>query len=252
MLQNYDPNRIDSSMNLLVDQPDIALILKTRLTSNDEKVLELARDIAKTAFSDECRKGDLLEQRAFGLMQFAKVGLTTVAGVAGIMTIGSMPDSSFKECLLFWLMVSSCYLFKLFVRGAKVINVGLNFIHPHMSTFHRPDHLDVFLTQLDGNFVEALRKNVARMIFYLNQHVNDNVERVYNYKCCFVNTLGFLTAILIFSVLIVSHQLWPGLDLVLPGHQIIGVLLVAVALSTDFLWGKFSRTLDQRNSDNKL
>lgn len=207
------------------------------LTSTDVQTLQLAKEVANQAFSEECKKGDLLEQRAFGLMQFAKVGLTTVAGVAGVMTIGNMSDSSFRECLLFWLLVSSCYLSKLFYRGAGVINEG-TFFRPHPNTLHRPDHLDVYWTQTHPDFVAALKNHVGMMLFYLSKHVRENAIRGHHYKCCFVNTCGFLSAIFIFAAMIVAHQLWPHLILVPPGHQLIGAGLLAFALFTDVLWAK--------------
>lgn len=218
-----------------------------RLPSNDLHTLDLARDIAKLAFSEECKKGDILEQRAFGLMQFAKVGLTTVAGVAGVMTIGGMADSSFRECLLFWLLVSSCFLFKLFYRGTRIINLGVVFFGAQRSTFHRPDPMDIYLTQKDGDVAQALKKHIARMILYLQNHTIENARRVYQYKCCFVNTLGFLGAILTFSAMIVAHQLWPALNLVPPGHQVTGTLMVAIAFGTDFLFGWISGASKERD-----
>jgi len=228
---------------------DLQKFVDERLPSMDPQLIELARSIAQQAFDEECKKGDMLEQRAFGLMQFAKVGLTTVAGVAGVMTIGSMAEGSFKECLLFWLLVSSCYLFKLFYRGSCVINEG-TFFKPHSSTYHRPDHTDIYLTQFDGDFLAALKKHVARMIIYLNKHIKENAEREHQYKCCFVNTLGFLCVVLIFSGMIVLHQLQPGVNLVPPGHQLIGLGLIALALATDFLWEKWYKLL--RQPDEKM
>ena len=60
---------------------------------------------------------------------------------------------------------------------------------------------------------------------------------------------GFLSAILIFSALIVVHQLEPYLSLALPGHQVFGAAMIAAALSTDFLFGSLSGARKERDEE---
>jgi hypothetical protein len=62
------------------DPAEMERILRL-LPSSNEKILELAKDVATFTYDQERKKGDILEQRAFGLMQFAKVGLTIIIGV---------------------------------------------------------------------------------------------------------------------------------------------------------------------------
>ncbi|MFN8550693.1 MAG: hypothetical protein U0103_04330 [Candidatus Obscuribacterales bacterium] len=46
----------------------------SRLSSPDESILKLTKEIAAFTYSEERQKSDVIENRAFGLMQFAKVG----------------------------------------------------------------------------------------------------------------------------------------------------------------------------------
>lgn len=203
------------------------------LPSGDVKSLELARGIAETAFDHECRKGEVLEQRAFNLAQFAKLGLAVVAGLAGFISIRDTNDSQYLECLLLLLLISSIYLLKLFYRGKRVIFVGTLY-KPHMSSQYRPDHLNVYATQV-GEYSDVLRKHIARMILYYDNYVKENALRVFNCTCCYINTLGFLGSILIFGIIFFVHQCL-HVNLVPPYHLIIAALLALGAVFTDNIW----------------
>jgi hypothetical protein len=205
----------------------------THLPSNDVGSLELAKHIAESAFDHECRKGEVLEQRAFNLSQFAKLGLAVVGGLAGFISFRDTTDSKFLECLLLLLLIASIYLLKLFYRGKRVIFVGTLY-KPHLSTQYRPDYLNVYATQV-GEYPEVLRKHVARMILYFDNYANENAQRVYNCACCFVNTLGFLGSILLFGIVFFVHQLL-HINLTPPFYLIIGALLAVFAAFTDIIW----------------
>ena len=81
----------------------------THLQSKDERTLELAKDIAAFTYAEERKKSDLLEQRAFGLMQFAKVGLTIIVGITGVISAANVQDTPLRESLIFLLSVAGAF-----------------------------------------------------------------------------------------------------------------------------------------------
>jgi hypothetical protein len=98
-------------------------------------------------------------------MQFAKVGLTVIAGIAGLISNASIHDTPFLECLILLLAISSASLCKLFYRGSRVVRVGTVFI-PHSDSHVKPDTEDVFETQAAATFLAALKTHVSRMAVY--------------------------------------------------------------------------------------
>jgi hypothetical protein len=204
----------------------------THLQSKDERTLELAKDIAAFTYGEERKKSDVIEQRAFGLMQFAKVGLTIIVGITGVISAANVQDTPLRESLIFLLSVAGAFLAKLFYRGLNVVKIG-TFFRPHLDTLFKPDHFDIYETQAGETYIEALRLHIARMIWYFNHTADDNLERIRQCKCCFVNSFGFLAAFLAFFVLSIVHLLEPRLTLILPAHRIIGASLFVLALITD-------------------
>lgn len=213
------------------DPVEISRIL-THLPSSDERRLQLAKDVALFTYSEERTKRDVIEQRAFGLMQFAKVGLTIIIPIAGLISAINIRDLPFRESLIFLLSVAGAFLAKLFYRGLKVVKTG-TFFSPHLDTHCKPDHYDIYETQAGEDYKQALKQHIARMIWYFNRTANDNKERIRQCKCCFVNSFGFLIAFLAFFILSMVHLLEPSLTLFLPVHRLLGTSLLVLALTAD-------------------
>jgi hypothetical protein len=216
--------------------PDPNAVAKVRdhLSSDDIEAAKLAKDIAMFAYTEERRKTDVIEQRAFGLMQFAKVGLTIIAGIAGLISNASIHDTPFRESLILLLAVASVYLAKLFWRGSAVVRIGTTFA-PHHNAHIKPDQEDVYATQSERKYLYILKTHVAKMVLYFHHTATDNDERIYQCKCCFINTYGFLIAFFLFFALSLMHLFEPNTVLVLPYHRIIGVVILILAVSTDWL-----------------
>ncbi len=213
------------------DPAEMARILNL-LPSSNEKILELAKDVATFTYDQERKKGDILEQRAFGLMQFAKVGLTIIIGITGLISAANVQDTPTRESLVILLAIAGALLGKLFYRGLKVVRTG-TFFRPHQDTYFKPDHLDIYETQLGESYSDALKKHIARLIFYFNKTAVDNSDRVRQCKCCFVDSFGFLLAFLAFFILSIVHLLEPRLTFILPAHRMIGAGLFVLALVSD-------------------
>lgn len=204
------------------------------MTSTDVKTVELAKEIAMFAYNEERKKTDVIEQRAFGLMQFAKVGLTIIAGIAGLISNASIQDTPFRESLILLLAVASAYLCKLFYRGSRVVRVGTIF-KPHTDFHVKPDQTDVYATQSGAPYIDVLKTHVSKMVLYFDHTANDNLERIHQCKCCFVNTFGFLAAFFLFFALSLLHLFEPRFTLLIPAHRIIGSVFFLLAFVTD-LW----------------
>jgi hypothetical protein len=221
----------------------------THLPSTDDRTLQLAKDVASFTYSEELKKSEIIEQRAFGLMQFAKVGLTIIIGITGVISASNVQDTPLRESLIFLLSVAGTFLAKLFYRGLKVVRTG-TFFRPDLDTLFKPDHYDIYETQLGESYSDALKMHIARMISYYNQTAHDNLERILQCKCCFVNSFGFLIAFLAFFILSIVHLLEPRFTLFLPYHRLIGTALFVIALTTDNIalhlhlgWFRFEREL---------
>jgi hypothetical protein len=215
------------------DPEKIAKVM-SHLLSDDVEATKLAKDIAMFAYNEERKKTDVIEQRAFGLMQFAKVGLTIIAGIAGLISNASIHDTPFRESLILLLAIASVYLAKLFWRGAGVVRIGTTF-EPYPHDHVKPDQDDVYATQSGEKYLEILKTHVAKMVLYFDHTATDNAERIYQCKCCYVNTSGFLVAFFLFFGLSLMHLFEPNLTLLLPDHRVIGCALIILALVTDWL-----------------
>jgi hypothetical protein len=213
--------------------PDAIATVMSKLTSTDEKVVNLAKEIASFAYNEERKKTSSLEERAFGLMQFAKVGLTVIAGIAGLISNASIHDTPFRESLIFLLAVASTFLAKLFWRSSQVVRVGTIF-KPHTDDHFKPDQKDVYETQ-SGEYLEVLKSHVAKIVLCFEHTAGDNLKRIYQCKCCFINTFGFLVAFFLFFALSMVHLIEPNITLALPFHRVIGGALFLLALATDWL-----------------
>lgn len=215
-------------------EPNVVAKVMERLSSDDVEALKLAKDIAMFSYAEERRKTDVIEQRAFGLMQFAKVGLTIIAGIAGLISNASIHDTPFRESLILLLAVASVYLAKLFWRGSAVVRIGTTF-EPHRDSHMKPDQEDVYATQSGRSYLHILKTHVAKMVLYFDHTATDNNKRIYQCKCCFVNTYGFLIAFFLFFALSLMHLFEPNTVLVLPAHRIIGAVVLVLAVCTDWL-----------------
>jgi hypothetical protein len=208
------------------------------LTATEVPIVQLAKEVAALGFNEEGKRSDIIEQRAFGLMQFAKVGLTIIAGIAGLISSASIHDTPFRESLILLLAVAGAYLSKLFFRGAKVIPVGLLF--PLHKDYHvKPDNNDVIQTQSEGDYLQALKRHVAKLMVYTNHRAECNRDRAHQLKFCYVNTGGFLISFFLFFVLSLVHLFQSDFTLVLPLHRIIGGVIFVIALTADVLVEKF-------------
>lgn len=206
----------------------------SHLSSSDLRAVELAKEAAMFAYNEERKKTDAIEQRAFGLLQFAKVGLTVIVGIGSVISNASIQDTPFRECLILLLAIAAAYLCKLFYRGLQVVPLGTVF-KTHQGFHVKPDEDDVYATQADANYLELLKKHVANIVIYFDHTASDNLERIYQCKCCFVNTIGFLIAFFSFFALSVMHLFEPNRTLVVPAHRVVGLVIIVLALSTDYL-----------------
>ncbi len=215
--------------------PDDVANVVAMLTSEDPPVIQLAKEIALFAYNEERKLTDAIENRAFGLMQFAKVGLTIVAGIAGLISNAGIQDVPFRESLILLLAIASAYLGKLFYRGSRVVRVGTIF-EPH-SDFHvKPDESDVYAAARSAeSYLQILKTHVSNLVLYFEHTAGDNEKRIYQCKCCFINTTGFLVAFFLFFALSLMHLFEPKFTMVLPEHRIVGFCLFALALITDQL-----------------
>jgi len=204
----------------------------SRLSSSDESILKLTKDIAAFTYSEERQKSDVIENRAFGLMQFAKVGLTIIIGIAGLITTTNVHNTPFRESLIFLLSIAAAFLAKLFYRGLNVVKIG-SFFRPQFDAYVKPNEKDIYETQDGETYMVALKQHIASTIWYLQYTSNDNHIRSIQRKCCYVNSFGFLIAFLAFFVLSMVHLLEPSLTLNMPEHRIIGAILLALALTAD-------------------
>jgi hypothetical protein len=214
--------------------PDDIADVQKKLTSSDIETLKLAKDIASFAYGEERKKTDVIEGRAFGLMQFAKVGLTIIAGIAGLISNASIHDTPFRESLILLLATASAYLAKLFWRGTMVVRVGYS-AKPHKDFHVKPDQFDVYATQEASSYVDALKANIANMVLYLESTAIFNQQRIYQCKCCYVNTFGFLVAFFLFFALSLIHLFQANFTLLLPEHRLIGGCIFLLALVTDWM-----------------
>jgi hypothetical protein len=212
---------------------DMSRILAHLRCPEDVKVLQLEKDIALFTYSEERRKSEIIEQRAFNLMQFAKVGLTVIIGIAGVISAANVQDSPMRESLIFLLAVAAAFLGKLFYRGVNVVKIGTIFSKPSRDSHFKPDHHDIYEVQESQNYNEALRKHLAWLILYFDHTAKDNRNRITQCKCCYVNLIGFLISFLVFFGLCVAHLFEPRLTLVLPAHRLIGTTLLVLAFITD-------------------
>ncbi len=204
------------------------------LTATDAEKIKLAKDIAMFGYGEERKRSDIIENRAFGLMQFAKVGLTIIAGIAGLISSASIHDTPFRESLILLLAVAAAYLAKLFLRGAMVIRVGTTF-KPHPDSHIKPDKSDVIGTQSDGDYLHALKTHVAKLVVYMEHTADWNKKRIHQLQCCYINTFGFLTAFFLFFVLGLVHLFQADFTLVLPDHRLIGGAIFVLAIVADWL-----------------
>ena len=167
-------------------------------------------------------------------MQFAKVGLTIIAGIAGLISNASISDTPFRETMIILLAVASAFLAKLFFRGAMVVRVGTHH-KPHSDNHIRPDAEDVMKTQNSSDFPSALKAHVARLVVYMRHTAECNAARIDELQLCYVNTIGFLSAFFLFFGLSLLHLFKADFALALPGYRLIGVTLFVVALAVDFV-----------------
>jgi hypothetical protein len=212
--------------------PDDVAIVLPKLNSSDVEKVNLAKEIALFAYNEERKKSDIIEQRAFGLMQFAKVGLTIIAGIAGLMSNANIHDTPFRESLIILLAVAGAYLGKLFYRGYGVVQVGSG-RQPPTASHVKPDQEDVFATQSGENYLDVLKKHVANLVVYFEQTESYNLERANQLTFCYINTVGFLVAFFLFFALSLVHLIEPNIILLLPEHRLVGALLFIIALLAD-------------------
>jgi len=222
----------------LTDPPadDIARAF-AKLTSPSPRKMDLARQIALFSYKEERNKTAGVESRAFNLMQFAKVGLTIIAGIAGLISNTSIHDTPFRESLILLLAIASAYLVKLFYRGARIVRVGAG-NKPHADDHIKPDENDVFATQEDGEYLTALKTHVAKLVAYTQHTSGWNGERIKQLDCCYVNTIGFLISFFLFFLLSLVHLFQPDATFALPEHRLIGAALFALALGADWIFAK--------------
>jgi len=205
-----------------------------KLTSKDVEAVKLARDIAIFGYGEERKKTDVIEQRAFGLMQFAKVGLTIIAGIAGLISNSGIQNTPFRESLILLLAVAGAYLGKLFWRGAMVVRVGTT-IKPLPDAHIKPDRSDVLKTQTDGAYLDALKMHVAKLVVYMEHTATWNKERIEQLQLCYINTSGFLISFFLFFILSLIHLFQADVCLTLPAHRFIGGAIFILALVADWL-----------------
>jgi len=217
--------------------PEAVAIEKQRIDSPDGRNIELARQIALFSYKEERNKTSGVESRAFNLMQFAKVGLTIIAGIAGLISNSSIKDTPFRESLILLLAIASAYLVKLFYRGAMIVRVGTG-AEPHPDNHIKPDENDVYATQGQVPFLDALTTHVAKLVAYTKQTAAYNKKRVQELDCAYVNTVGFLISFFLFFLLSLVHLFQPDATFALPEHRLIGAALFALALGADVIFGK--------------
>lgn len=228
MASKTDPFLLEIQSRKQAEMPRIL----AHLSSSNESTLALAKDIAAFTYSQEREKANIIESRAFGLMQFAKVGLSIIIPIAGIISASNVHDTPFRESLIFLLSVAGAFLAKLFNRGLNVVKTG-SFFRPHLDTYVKPSESDIYEAQDSANYTEALKQHIASMIWYFDNTANDNRDRIRHCKCCYLNSFGFLFSFLAFFVLSFVHLMNPAMTLILPAHRIIGICLLLLALTAD-------------------
>lgn len=177
-----------------------------RLSSADQDVLKLEKEIITLAYGEERKKAEIIEQRAYQMIQFSKIGLTAIVGITAFLSNNvSSSHSHFRVLLVFLMLLAAVFLGKALWKGSAVMAVG---------TIFRPiahvklDHHDVLDIQ-NATSLYALKRHVAQMLIYYDHTAKDNLERVYDCKSCWANILCFLTVFCIFFCLCVFHVLFP-------------------------------------------